>query len=433
MTGARGFVRRVGAVAGGRGRGRLSRGGRRAGALADQRRARRDVGRIEQPRDRHRHERRVGDPAVAVGVHEPARFGEQEPRLRILRPARGDVGEFEDREHLQQRDAARGRRRHAHLVDAVRAAQRLGLARTVGGQVRGRERAGPRLGAGARDDRLGDRRFEQGARPARGDVAQRSGVGGVAQRLARLHGAAVGLAEQRPGIRQRRLGKAAAGEAGEPPGHWEAVLGRACHVLEQLRPREAPVLLVGEPEHGDRTRHAGGPAAGDGLRVGQGLTLGVEEHAGRGARRRRLAPVVGGDAAGLRVVVQQEGAPADARTLWLDQTEGSLHRDRRVHGAAATTQHREPGLYGDRVRGGHAGRARRAGRRRAGSGLTGGRRVPAGAGGEQAEQEGGRANGRRHVRYRHEEGRPQSLAHPRPPSSGRPAVSGVYRARLLAP
>ena len=66
---------------------------------------------------------------------------------------------------------------------------------------------------------------------------------------------------------------------------------------------------------------------------------------------------------GLCIVVQQEGAAAEAGTLRFDEAERRLDRDRRVGRAAAGAQHLESGLDGDRVGGGDAGRQDRCGGR----------------------------------------------------------------------
>src|ERR1700680_4892766 len=82
--------------------GNVSRRRRRTGVLADQLRPHTHVGRIEQALHGHRHEVRVRDVAVAVGVHESARLREQEPGLRIRRCAACNVGPVQYGEHLQQ-------------------------------------------------------------------------------------------------------------------------------------------------------------------------------------------------------------------------------------------------------------------------------------------------------------------------------------------
>src|SRR5882724_5017488 len=80
---------------------------RRAHMVANQACPFGEISWIEHALHRYRDELRIGHVTVAVGVHEPARLREEEPRLRIRRPAVSDVGVIQHREELQQVDAAR--------------------------------------------------------------------------------------------------------------------------------------------------------------------------------------------------------------------------------------------------------------------------------------------------------------------------------------
>jgi hypothetical protein len=88
----------------------LACSGRWSGDRADQASPGIDIGRVEQAIDRHLHESRIGDEAVAVGVHDAVRFCEQEPGLRIAWPARGDIRPLEQHHQLEEPNPA-GRRR----------------------------------------------------------------------------------------------------------------------------------------------------------------------------------------------------------------------------------------------------------------------------------------------------------------------------------
>jgi len=68
---------------------------------------------------------------------------------------------------------------------------------------------------------------------ALGELAQGGRVGRIAQRVARLHPAAIGLAEQCLRIGQRRLAEIAAGETRQPLRHHEAFIGKALDAIEQ--------------------------------------------------------------------------------------------------------------------------------------------------------------------------------------------------------
>ena len=111
------------------------------------------------------------------------------------------------------------------------------------------------------------------------------------------------------------------------------------------------MLRVHQAQHRDGSGHAGRASAGDGVRVRKRLAVFVQEHVGRCARRGGLASVECRDRAGLRVVIEQEGAATEARTLRLDQPQCGLHGDRGIGGTATGAQHLEPGLDRDRIRG----------------------------------------------------------------------------------
>ena len=98
----------------------------------DQRRALREIGRVEQAAHRHGHERRIAQIFAAVGIGETARLREQmHAAQRIhLQVLRGKA--LEHSQDLQDRDAARARRPHrAEFVAAIVAAHRRALARLV--------------------------------------------------------------------------------------------------------------------------------------------------------------------------------------------------------------------------------------------------------------------------------------------------------------
>src|SRR6185312_4227307 len=66
--------------------------------------------------------------------------------------------------------------------------------------------------------------------------------------------------------------------------------------------------------------------------------------------RSDLAAVVGEDRLLLRVVIEQEGAAAEARGGGLDEIEDELRRDHGVDRIAAALEHREPGPRRERMR-----------------------------------------------------------------------------------
>jgi hypothetical protein len=93
----------------------------------------------------------------------------------------------------------------------------------------------------------------------------------------------------------------------------------------------------------DEARYADRPAADHSVAKAHRRPVGGKEQIGRRGCRRRLAAVPGGHRAGRRIVVQQEGAAADAGTLRFNEVEHELGGDRRIDGTAAGTQHGETG------------------------------------------------------------------------------------------
>ena len=149
------------------------------------------------------------------------------------------------------------------------------------------------------------------------------------------------------------LGKAADDHLGQARADDEAVLGQAFSRSKQVAPGQATMVGMGHVQHGDGPGGARGAAAHQHLDKGQGLALGVQEHV-RGRRRRGLFPaVIGADLAGLGVVVDQKGPPAEAGTLRLHQPQHRLDRYGGVHRRAAGPQHLQPGLHRQGMGGGH--------------------------------------------------------------------------------
>jgi hypothetical protein len=140
--------------------------------------------------------------------------------------------------------------------------------------------------------------------------------------------------------------------------------------IEQRRPRQLAEVGVRQRQHVDRSRNADRDAGVLGGQEAEGLAVGVQEHLRRRAHRRDLAAVVGGHDAGLGVVVQHEGAAAEAGALRLHQTQHGLHGHRGVDCGAARAQDLHAGRGGERM----------GGRDQAGAGRLLGVRSPAVAG-----------------------------------------------------
>ncbi len=309
-----------------------------------------EIAPIDQTLDRNLLEIGVGEIAVAIGEGEFARFGNQMDGLERVGLQRTQIESFEDRQRLQDRHAARGRRAHAaNPVGAIGAAHRLPLDRLVVLQVLLAQRA--RFAGLARrpDHRAADTAVVEGLRAAIGDNAERFGQFGIGQPRARRFGIALGIEKIRP----RRGEVLELGRIGDQPmqarGNLESVERQTHRGLEQARPGQAAVIVVREFEHAQHTRDADRVAAQRRLGESERLAFAVQEHVGLGAGRRGLAPVIGFDLLGLGLVVQQEPAAADTRALRLDQREHHLHGDRRVHGRTALAQYQPPDIRGDRI------------------------------------------------------------------------------------
>ncbi len=102
-----------------------------------------------------------------------------------------------------------------------------------------------------------------------------------------------------------------------------------------------------------RAGHADRAAADHGFPKAHGLAADAEEIGAVGGEGRGLPAVEGGERAARRVVVDEEGAAAEARGLRLDQPEHGLHRDHRVDRVAASPQHLEARFGRQRVGSGH--------------------------------------------------------------------------------
>ena len=347
MGSAGGLASRIGAALDRHG---LASGGCRARDVADQGGPSRDVMRLDHSLHGHCDELGIRDVLVPVRIHQPARHREQEPGLRIVRTALCDIRAIEDREHLQERDAGGGRRRHADQVNEIGAAQRFGDPRLIGVEVGRRQGTGARLGLRARDDRVAKRRLEQGARALAPDAAQRRGIGRIPERVARLDLAAIGAREEGAHVGLARLRRIAIHESRHALRHCESGLGRADRRLEELLPGQRAVPRVHGAEHRDRSRHAGRSSGKHGIPIRQRLTLLIDEHVRCRAGGRRFAPVESRELFRCGVVIKHEPAAADPRALRLDETEHRLDRDRRIGRAAAGRQHFESRIDRERIR-----------------------------------------------------------------------------------
>ncbi len=144
------------------------------------------IGGVEQPSDRHRHEIGVGHVAGPVGKGELAGLGDQMPAVGAVGAQARQIEMFEDTEDLPHGKRARARRPHAaHRVVAVGMADRRPLDHPVGRQVGLGQEAGIAGRALHRcDDVAGDVAAVERARSAFGYSAQGIGKAPVDHHIA---------------------------------------------------------------------------------------------------------------------------------------------------------------------------------------------------------------------------------------------------------
>jgi len=185
------------------------------------------------------------------------------------------------------------------------------------------------------------------------DRFQRRRIGRRFQYLALFERRAVGVEEGALDVGHLRrfgVGRDGVGEFG-PDG--KTVARQLDRGREQFRPGQASVFLVRHLEHGDDAGHADGKAARDHLAFGTHLSVGVEEHLGRGRRGRRFAAVETRDLVCRGIIENQERAAPEAGGFRFDQSEHHLRGDRRIDGRAAGAEHVEACVCRIRIGGGH--------------------------------------------------------------------------------
>ena len=152
----------------------------------------------------------IAEKQRAVGISALHRLDQQMKLLRLI--GMRQIVAFENVEHLDQFDAARGRRRHRDdVVAAIGAAHRRALDGAVTVEIVGRHYAAGGLHGGG--DFVRDRPLVEGARALARDRLERVGEIALDQAVAGGHRTAVGLEEDfrrrrparqpRPLVRQR--------------------------------------------------------------------------------------------------------------------------------------------------------------------------------------------------------------------------------------
>ena len=321
----------------------------------DQLRARSEIARFEQRRERRSHEIRIADVEIAIGVGETPAFCEEVRGLDRIGLERAQIETLEDPEDLQHRETARAGRRHAaHLPAAVRAAQRLALLRRIGGEVRLHEVAGSALVAAHRGcDLARDLAAVERVGAARRDAREHSRVLRVLEQRSRGLRLAVGQKEVAAGVGVEREKPVGGDQSVQTRRDRESLPRQLDRGLEEARPGKLAVPAVRELEEPQQARHAHGFSADHRVGPIERATVGPEKAPGRSARGRGLPAVVGFELRVARRVMKQESAAAQPRGLRLDQAEHELHGDRSVDRVPAAADRVVPGTRGERMRRDH--------------------------------------------------------------------------------
>ena len=315
-------------------------GRRREGAGVDARPLCLGVLLPEQALERDLHEVGIAQVGSAIREGELHRLGDDVEAGRATRPARAEIEALEDVEHLEQHDAARGRRRkRVDLDPPVRARHRTAFDGSVGRQVGGtHDAAAARHLVGHLPGNLA--RVED-RRPLLGNGGQGAGEILLHEQRARLD--STGAAALRRELDPRRLGEALRRQPGlHVAGHARLIGterkprgGQPNRWLEHAGKRQCPVLFL----HHRQTRHHPGSRYGertvDGGALGQ---VGLQVHVARRRSRSGFASVER-DQLAVGQSNQDERATAQARREGLRDPDGEGRRNRGVDRVAPDREH----------------------------------------------------------------------------------------------
>ena len=295
------------------------------------------VGLVGERRHRHLYEIRVTQVLAAVGVRQLHGLGEQVQVGGAVVSQGGQVLVFQQVEDLQDVHAAGGGRGRRHDLEvAEAAANRRPLQGAVGRQVLQRDQAVAALHL--RGDAAGDLALVKTVPAAGGDLPQGPGQVGLAQDLADLIGAAVGLEVQPQRFRVAAQAIGAGGEfVVEGEGHREALLGQGDGGRQYLFPAHAAVGFQGIQHARHRARHARGLVA-EILEHEVFLAVLPEEHVAARRRGGGLAVVDEYLPLALRQVNQHKAAAPQVARPRVGHRQGEAGGHGRVHHVAPLLQ-----------------------------------------------------------------------------------------------
>ncbi len=190
----------------------------------------------------------------------------------------------------------------------------------------------------------------EGLGAAFGDAPQGFGISGILEDGACGQGRALGGEIERARFRELREQRRARDRLVQPRAHRKSLFRKLDGGREKLGPSELAVLRMRAREQRHDARHAHGIAALPRLDEIARLAVRREEDGWLGALGRRFSAVQGFERALRLIVVEQEGAAAEAGGLRLDEREHGLHGDGRIDRRAAFAQDFEACVHRERMR-----------------------------------------------------------------------------------
>ncbi len=286
---------------------------------------------------------RVGDEPVARVIGELCRLGLDVRALGAEGIEPRKVEAPEDVQHQKRGRTLAVRRMLKHLMPQERAGHRAAVVAARRGEIV--VGVAPSGGAQAGDHVLGHRPLVEPRAAVPGDEAQRLGMGGAAEQIAR-DGCLAGGKEMPPA---RALQPACAFRPVERDARRDrdAFLGIADGRGETVGEPEPAVILRQAAERVDGARH------GDGIDAfgADGGVAPVAQRGGRQPGRGAAGPVQGDDLLAPGGFQQDEAIAANAAGLRLGEAEQHRPGDGRIDGIAAAFEDVDGRLRGQRMRG----------------------------------------------------------------------------------
>ena len=323
------------------------------------RRARIEIGRIDQILGRHLHIVRIADIMVAVGIGETLGFhpGHQHVFLGEV-SIRWQRAIIQPKDHVLRDRAGTWRRRRTDTDLIMLSADGGTQFHPVISKILHRHGAGQGLCRHGRNDRLGIRACIEAVRAILGERRERRSIFRIVADHADRERLSIRIeigSAHRVIIQTHRRAQPLIGKQPAKTGrHLEAIRRKLDRRLENACPFGlAEHLMRGRIEAWHR-RNTGRAARLRGGDIGQDFAI-LQEEVFIRCCRRRLAPVKDGQLISLIVVIDHERTAADAGALGLDQTQHSMDSDCRIHRVSTLAQYFQASFHRARVCRGHHG------------------------------------------------------------------------------